>query len=129
MRLKAIEEKYVIDASIEEAQARVQNALEAVGLKGVTIKKHVPPRYLLVEYAPGWVGKALEIEFLFSKTENGTEVTVKWPYMRAIQSEKESTSAFEKHQKETQMKTDELIEAFKIKIGAINKVTSNKTST
>jgi hypothetical protein len=129
MRLKAIEEKYVIEASIEEAQARVQNALEAVGLKGVTIKKHVPPRYLLVEYAPGWVGKALEIEFLFSKTENGTEVTVKWPYMRAIQSEKESTSAFEKHQKETQMKTDELIEAFKIKIGAINKVTSNKTST
>jgi hypothetical protein len=128
MRLKAIEEKYVIDASIEEAQARVQNALEAVGLKGVTIKKHVPPRYLLVEYAPGWVGKALEIEFLFSKTEKGTEVTVKWPYMRALQSEKESTSAFEKHQKETQMKTDELIEAFKRKIGAINKVTSDKTS-
>jgi hypothetical protein len=129
MRLKAIEEKYVIEASIEEAQSRVQNALEAVGLKGVTIKKHVPPRYLLVEYAPGWVGKALEIEFLFSKTDNGTEVTVKWPYMRALQSEKESASAFEKHQKETQLKTEELIETFKRKIGAINKVTSNKTST
>jgi predicted urease superfamily metal-dependent hydrolase len=128
MRLKAIEEKYLIQSSIEEAQTKVQEALESVGLKGVTVKKHVPPRYLLVEYCPSWVGKALEIEFLFTKTEKGTEVTVKWPYTKALPSAHESSSAFQKHQEETLRKTEQLIEDFKRKIGATSRAVVDKSA-
>jgi hypothetical protein len=129
MRLKAIEEKYVIPAGIEESQARVQAALEAVGLKGVSVKKHVPPRYLLVEYCPSWVGKALEIEFLFTKTATGTQVTVKWPYSKAFPSTQETSSAFQKHQQETLQKTEQLIADFKQKIGATSGAVTEKTAT
>src|SRR5512147_170354 len=117
MRLKTIEEKYLLPTSIEEAQRKVQTALEEIGLKGVSVKKHVPPRYLLIEYSPGWVGKALEIEFLFTKTEKGTEVTVKWPYTKEFKHDHESLSAFDKHQQEVTAKTQKLLEDFKKKIG------------
>jgi hypothetical protein len=119
MRLKSWEEKYCIHASVEEAQRRVQKALDELGLKNVTVKKHVPPRYLLVEYSPGWVGKAFEIEFLFKETETGTtEVAVKWPYTKELPHKDESPSAFREHQEETRRRTEQLIEEFKRKIGA-----------
>jgi hypothetical protein len=41
------------------------------------IKKEVPPRYLLVAYSPGWIGKALEIEFVFRERQDGIEVSVR----------------------------------------------------
>jgi hypothetical protein len=118
MRLKSLEETYQVNAGIEEAQIRVQNALDEVGLKNVTVKKHVPPRYLLVEYSPGWVGKTFEIEFLFKETKTGTEVAVKWPYTKELPSKDEVPSAFRKQQEETRRKTERLIEEFKRKIGA-----------
>ncbi len=118
MRLKSLEEKYQVNAGIEEAQRRVQKALDELGLKNVTVKKHVPPRYLLVEYSPGWVGKTFEIEFLFKETKTGTEVAVKWPYTKELPSKDETPSAFRKQQEETRRKTERLIEEFKRKIGA-----------
>jgi hypothetical protein len=119
MRLKSWEEKYCIHANIEETQMRVQKALDELGLRNVTVKKHVPPRYLLVEYSPSWVGKAFEIEFLFKETEMGTtELAVKWPYMKEFPHKDEPPSAFYQHQEETKRKTEQLIEEFKRKIGA-----------
>ena len=118
MRLKTLEEKYLIAADIEEAVIRVQKALDEVGLKNVMVKKHVPPRYLLMEYSPSWVGKALEIEFLFEKTEKGTEVSVKWPYTKELPSKDELPNAFSAKQEETRRKTEKLIEEFKRRIGA-----------
>jgi hypothetical protein len=120
MRLKSLEETYQVNAGIEEAQMRVQKALDEVGLKNVTVKKHVPPRYLLVEYSPGWVGKTFEIEFLFKETKTGTEVAVKWPYTKELPSKDETPGAFRKQQEETRRKTERLIEEFKRKIGATN---------
>ena len=118
MRLKSLEETYQVNASIEEAQMRVQKALDELGLKNVTVKKHVPPHYLLVEYSPGWVGKTFEIEFLFKETKTGTEVAVKWPYTKELPSKDEAPSAFRKQQEETRRKTERLIEEFKRRIGA-----------
>ena len=118
MRLKTLEEKYLIAADIEEAVIRVQKALDEVGLKNVMVKKHVPPRYLLMEYSPSWVGKALEIEFLFEKTGKGTEVSVKWPYTKELPSKDELPNAFSAKQEETRRKTEKLIEEFKRRIGA-----------
>jgi hypothetical protein len=111
MRLKSLEEKYCIQASVEEAQWRVQKALDELGLRNVSVKKHVPPRYLLVEYSPGWVGKAFEIEFLFKETETGTtEVAVKWPYTNELPHKDESPGAFREHQEETRRRAEQLIE-------------------
>lgn len=67
MLLKFLEGKYLVSAPVRECSAMVQKALSEVGLKGVTVKKEVPPNYLLVAYSPGWVGKALEIEFVFKE--------------------------------------------------------------
>ncbi len=119
MRLKSWEEKYCVHASIEEAQIRVEKALDELGLRNVAVKKHVPPRYLLVEYSPGWVGKAFEIEFLFHETKAGTtEIAVKWPYTKELPNKNESPSEFSKQQEETKHRTEQLIEEFKRKIGA-----------
>ncbi len=118
MRLKSLEEKYLVPADVEETQTRVQQALEQVGLKGVSVKKHVPPRYLLVEYSPSWVGKALEIEFLFKETDKGTEVAVKWPYTRELPAQNESSAEFFCHQERIRQKTSLLIEEFKQRISA-----------
>jgi hypothetical protein len=104
-------------------QERIEKALEEVGLKNVRIKKHIPPRYLLVEYSPSWVGKAFEIEFLFQETPKGTEVAVKWPYMREFPSKGEAPNAFLKHQDEMWLKTEQLIKEFKKKIGATSSST------
>jgi hypothetical protein len=112
MRLKALEEKYFVDAGVEETSLRVQKALDEVGLK------NVPPRYLLVEYSPGWVGKALEIEFLFKEITGGTEVAVKWPYTKELPSKDETPTAFRKYQEETRKIIESLIGEFKRKIGA-----------
>lgn len=119
MRLKSLEEKYLVKANIKEASERVQKALEQIGLKNVIIKKHVPPRYLLVEYTPSWVGKALEIEFLFKESELGTEIDVKWPYTRELPAKTETLEVFRKYQEEMKKITDSIISDFKRKINAV----------
>lgn len=126
MRLKTIEETYQVNADIEETTARIQKALEEVGLKNITIKKQVSPRYLLVEYSPGWVGKALEIEFLFKKNDLGTEVAVKWPYTKELPSKDDAPVAFSKYQEEMRKTTEGLITEFKKKIGVVNTVNTEK---
>jgi hypothetical protein len=128
MRLKALEEKYIVNADIEETAMRVQKALDGIGLKNVSIKKHVPPRYLLVEYSPGWVGKALEIEFLFKKTEGGTEVAVKWPYTKELPSKDETPVAFRKYIEEMKKITEGIIAEFKKKIDAVDSGEAEKDS-
>jgi hypothetical protein len=119
MLLKFIEEKYLVGARIEECSDLVLRALEEVGLKNVAVEKEVSPRYLLVKYSPGWVGKALEIEFLFRELENGTEVSVKWPYTKEVASDSEQPIEFRRGQEEGRRKTERLIEEFKKLIGAI----------
>jgi hypothetical protein len=118
MLLKFIEEKYLITVRIEECSSLVQKALDEVGLKNVVVEKEVCPRYLLVEYSPGWVGKALEIEFLFKEREDGTEVSIKWPYTKEVPSGNEHSLLFRKEQEERRQKTERLIEEFKTLIGA-----------
>ena len=118
MLLKFIEEKYLITARIEECSSLVQKALDEVGLKNVVVEKEVSPRYLLVKYSPGWVGKALEIEFLFKERKGGTEVSIKWPYTKEFPSDNEHSLVFRKEQEEGRRKTERLIMEFKRLIGA-----------
>jgi len=118
MLLKFLESKYLVSTPIGECSSLVQKALNEVGLKNVMIKKEVPPHYLLVAYSPGWVGKALEIEFVFKERQNGTEVYVKWPYAREIPQDNEKLTEFNKQEQERKQKAERLIEKFKIKIGA-----------
>jgi len=118
MLLKFIEEKYLITARIEECSSLVQKALDEVGLKNVVVEKEVSPRYLLVKYSPEWVGKALEIEFLFKEREDGTEVSIKWPYTKEVPSDNEHSLVFRKEQEEGRQKTERLIMEFKRLIGA-----------
>ncbi len=118
MRLKTIEETYLLNTPIKECPSVVQKALNELGFKDIAIKKHVPPRYLLLQYSPSWVGKVLEIEFLFRETPLGTEVAVKWPYTRELPLKDEPPSDFRKQQEETRRKTEQLITEFKRKIGA-----------
>jgi len=118
MRLKAVEEVYKLNTGLDESVVLIKSALEDVGLKNVVVKKYVPPRYLLMEYSPSWVGKALEIEFLLKETDDGTEVSVKWPYTRELPSKDETQNVFLKEQNEARKRTALLIEEFKKKIGA-----------
>lgn len=121
MRLKFLEGKYLLGRRIEECSPLVKRALNEVGLKNVAVKKEVPPRYLLIEYSPGWAGKALEIEFVFKETENGTEVSVKWPFASEIPSfidDKDHVTLLKKHEEERKQTAERLIEGFKKKIGA-----------
>lgn len=118
MLLKFLESKYLVSTPIEECSSLVQKALNEVGLENVIMKKEVSPHYLLVAYSPGWVGKALEIEFVFKERQNGTEVYVKWPYAREIPEDNENLSEFYKQERERKQKAERLIEKFKIKIGA-----------
>ena len=118
MLLKFIEEKYLISARVDACSSLVQKALDEVGLKNVVVEKEVSPRYLLVKYSPGWVGKALEIEFLFKEREDGTEVSIKWPYTKEVPSDNEHSLVFRKEQEEGRQKTERLIEEFKTLIGA-----------
>jgi hypothetical protein len=118
MLLKFIEEKYMITARIEDCSSLVQKALDELGLKNVVVEKEVSPRYLLVKYSPGWVGKALEIEFLFMEREDGTEVSIKWPYAKEVPSDNEHSLVFRKEQEEGRQKTERLIMEFKRLIGA-----------
>ncbi|MGB8781072.1 MAG: hypothetical protein WCD81_10545 [Candidatus Bathyarchaeia archaeon] len=121
MRLKFLEGKYLLSTPIEECSSLVKNALSEVGLKNVVVKKEVPPRYLLIEYSPGWVGKALEIEFVFTETEKGTEASVKWPFASEIPpfiDDKDHVTLLKKHEEERKQTAERLIEEFKKKIGA-----------
>jgi hypothetical protein len=118
MLLKFLESKYLVSTPLEECSSLVQEALSEVGLENVMIKKEVPPHYLLVAYSPGWVGKALEIEFVFKERQKGTEVYVKWPYAREIPQDNENLTEFYKQEKERKQKAERLIEKFKIKIRA-----------
>lgn len=120
MLLKFLESKYLVSTRIEECSSLVQKALNEVNLENVIVKKEVPPNYLLVVYSPGWVGKALEIEFVFKKKQNGTEIFVKWPYAREIPQDNENLTEFYKQEEERKQKTERLIEKFKNKIGAID---------
>ncbi|MGA2768302.1 MAG: hypothetical protein ABSF24_08320 [Candidatus Bathyarchaeia archaeon] len=124
MLLKFLESKYLVGTRIEDCSSLVQKALNEVGLKNVVIKKEVPPHYLLVAYSPGWVGKALEIEFVFKEKRNGTEVYVKWPYTREIPQDDENLTEFHKQEEERKQKTEHLIEKFKREIGATDILTS-----
>ena len=118
MRLKTIEEKYLLQIDVEHASELIEKALNEVGLKDVTVKKFVPPRYLLMQYSPSWVGKALEIEFMFQKVQGGTELSIKWPYTREMLKKDESPEGFHQEQKQASQKIEQLIEEFKKKIGA-----------
>lgn len=95
-----------------------------MGLKDVMIKKEVPPNYLLVAYSPGWVGKTLEIEFVFKERQNGTEVSVKWPYAKEAPSDNQNPVEFYKQEEERNRRTERLIDKFKNKIGATDILTS-----
>jgi hypothetical protein len=118
MLLKFLESKYLVSTPIEECSSLVQKALNEVGLENVIIKKEVHPSYLLVEYSPSWIGKALEIEFVFKERQGGTEVHVKWPYAREIPEDSEILTEFYKQERERKRKAERLIEKFKTKIGA-----------
>jgi hypothetical protein len=129
MLLKFIEEKYMITARIEDCSSLVQKALDELGLKNVVVEKEVSPRYLLVKYSPGWVGKALEIEFLFMEREDGTEVSIKWPYAKEVPSDNEHSLVFCKEQEEGRQKTERLIMEFKRLIGAKDIIPEEKNVT
>jgi hypothetical protein len=118
MLLKFLESKYLVSTPIEECSSLVQKALNEVGLENVMVKKEVSPHYLLVAYSPGWVGKALEIEFVFKQRQKGTEVYVKWPYAEEVPQNNENLTEFYKQEQERKQKAERLIEKFKIKIGA-----------
>jgi hypothetical protein len=73
------------------------------------------------EYSPGWVGKALEIEFVFKETENGTEVSVRWPFASEIPSfidDKDHVTLLKQHEEQRKQTAERLIEEFKKRIGA-----------
>lgn len=118
MLLKFLESKYLVSTPIGECSSLVQRALNEVGLENVIVKKEVYPSYLLVAYSPGWVGKALEIEFVFKEGQGGTEVLVKWPYAREIPEDSENLTEFYEQERERKQKAERLIEKFKTKIGA-----------
>ena len=113
-----MQEEYLVATPIDECVEVIVEALDEVGLKGVALKKHVPPTYLLVEYSPGWTGKALEIEFVLRKAEGGTKISVKWPYAKELPAKGEVPESFRKAQEEARKKALILIENFKIKIKA-----------
>jgi len=116
--LKFLESKYLVNTPIEECSSLVQKALNEVGLQNVIVRKEVLPNYLLVVYSPGWVGKALEIEFVFKKRQSGTEIFVKWPYAKEIPHNNENLTEFRKQEEEGKKKTERLIVKFKNMIGA-----------
>lgn len=118
MLLKFLEGRYLVSISIKECSSLVQKALNEVGLKDLMIKKEVPPRYLLLAYSPGWVGKALEIEIVFKERQDGTEVSVRWPYAEEIPSDDENLVEFRRQEEERKRRTERLIEKFKSRIGA-----------
>jgi hypothetical protein len=118
MLLKFLEGKYLVRARIEKCSSLAQEALNGAGLKNLTVKKEVAPHYLLVAYSPGWIGKALEIEFVFKERRDGTEVSVKWPYAREIPLNDESPTEFHRQEEERKRKTERLIEKFKSRMGA-----------
>jgi hypothetical protein len=120
MLLKFLEQKYLVSTRIEECSSLVQQGLNEAGLKKLAVKKEVPPHYLLVAYSPGWVGKAMEIEFVFKERQEGTEILIKWPYAREIQRADESLGEFKKQEEERKRITERLIGKFKNKIGAID---------
>jgi hypothetical protein len=118
MRLKVLEEKYLLCTDVSESAGLIEKALNEVGLQNVTVKKYVPPRYLLMQYSPSWVGKALEVEFLFTQVEGGTELAIKWPYTREMPKTNEAPHAFIKEQEQARQKIDSLLADFKKRIGA-----------
>lgn len=120
MRLRTLEEKYLLQMDVEHASELIEKALNEVGLKDVSVKKFVPPRYLLMQYSPSWVGKALEIEFMFQKVEGGAELSIKWPYTREMLKKGESPEGLSQEQKQASQRIEHLIEEFRKKIGAIN---------
>jgi hypothetical protein len=124
MLLKFLEGRYLVNAPVHECSSLVQKALNEVGLRGVMVKKEVSPNYLLVAYSPSWVGKALEIEFVFKKRERGTEVSVKWPYAEEVLPYDENLVEFNRQEEERRRRTERMIEKFKTLIGAVNVQTS-----
>jgi hypothetical protein len=118
MRLKVLEEKYLLCTDVSESAGLIEKALNEVGLQNVTVKKYVPPRYLLMQYSPSWVGKVLEVEFLFTQVEGGTELAIKWPYTREMPKTNEAPHAFIKEQEQARQKIDSLLADFKKRIGA-----------
>lgn len=122
--LKFLEGKYLLGTPIQDCSYLVQKALNEVGLKGIMVKKEVSPNYLLVAYSPRWVGKTLEIEFVFKEGQNGTEVSVKWPYAREVPSDNQNPDEFYKQEAERKRRTERLNVEFKNKIGATGILTS-----
>jgi hypothetical protein len=120
MLLKFLEGRYLVSKPVEECSALVQEALNEVGLKNVTLRKEVFPHYLLVQYSPGWVGKNFEIEFFFKERGNDTEVSVKWPYAEEIPPPEDDKylAMHRKLEEERKQKMKRFIEKFKNRIGA-----------
>jgi hypothetical protein len=122
MRLKFMEEKFLIIKGIDECSSLVQEALNELGLKKVTVRKEVRPRYLLLDYSPGWVGKDLEVEFVFKESQNGTEVSVKWPYTEEVPPSIHDRNLlfYQQHGEERKQKIKRLLSEFKKRVGAID---------
>ena len=118
MLLKFLEGKYLVSTPVGDCSVLVQKALNEVGLEKLIIKKEVSPNYLLVAYSPGWIGKTLEIEFVFKEKQEGTEVYVKWPYTEEVPRDKENPTEFQKQEQERKQRTERLIQKFKNRIGA-----------
>jgi hypothetical protein len=120
MLLKYLQGTYLVNIPIQECSALVQKALDEVGMKNLTVRKEVAPRYLLVQYSPSWVGKNFEIEFFFKERDNGTEINVKWPYAEAVPSPKDEkySGMYVQLEEKRKQKMKKLIEDFKSKIGA-----------
>ncbi|MCW3995328.1 MAG: hypothetical protein NWE98_04155 [Candidatus Bathyarchaeota archaeon] len=114
--MKAYEEKYIVQIDVDKASEIIGKALTELGLKEVAVKKFVPPRYLLMQYSPSWVGKALEVEFLFQQVEGGTEMSIKWPYARELLKKGEDQLVLQKEQEQAAKNIERLIEDFKKKI-------------
>lgn len=121
MRWLFIEEKFLLNSHIEECSSLVMKALSQLGLKQVVIKREAPPRYLLAECDFGWGHGKRKIEFIFKESQNGTEVSFKWPYSIDIGVTDEKTrKSLEPHWEGRKQRMKPLIEEFKSRIGAID---------
>lgn len=120
MRWIFLEEKFLLNARIEECSSLVMKALNELGFKQVTIKREAPPRYLLAECDFGWGHGKRKLEFIFKETQNGSEVSLKWPYTLDIGITDEKTrKRMEIHWEGRKQKIKSLVEEFKGRIGAI----------
>jgi hypothetical protein len=121
MRWLLLEEKFLLNARIEECSPMVMKALNQLGLKRVAIKREVPPHYLMAECDFGWGHGKRKIEFVFKESQNGSEVSLKWPYAVDMGITNEKTrKRMETIWEGRKQKIKSIIEEFKSRVGAID---------